>query len=124
MLSALPPPRPVSATWPVRWNSHGKALASMTPSLEELSEFEVELPARCRTPLRINLVEPIPYVYAQGSQGAQGAHSEAEAAKQTGRAVFSPLVPDVAALDEGVLIQQLIHPQPKFGRPHEERIAE
>src|SRR5947207_632723 len=96
----------------------------MTPSLEELSELEVELPARCRTPLRINLVEPIPYVYAQGSKRAQGAHPEAEAAEQTGRVELSRLVPDVAALEEGVQIQRLIHPQPKFGRPHEVRITE
>src|SRR5438874_1383441 len=96
----------------------------MTPSLEELSELEVELPARCRTPLRINLVEPIPYVYAQGSKRAQGAHPEAEAAEQTARVELSRLVPDVAALEEGVQIQRLIHPQPKFGRPHEVRITE
>src|SRR5438270_7859764 len=119
-MPALPPFRSRSATRPVRWSSHGKALAFMTPMLEELSEFEVELPARCRAPLRINLVEPMPDVYAQRSEWAQGAYPEAEAPEEAGRVELARLIPDVAALEERVQIKRLVDPETQLAGSDEE----
>src|SRR4029079_2534319 len=56
-----------------------------TPVLEELSEFEVELPTRCRSPRCINFVKPIPDVHAQRSKRGYGAYSESETSEQTSR---------------------------------------
>ena len=67
----------------------------MTPMLEELSQFEVELPARRRAPLPINLVEPIPDVYAQGSKGTQSADTEAGTPEEAGGVELAGLVPNV-----------------------------
>src|SRR5689334_12110931 len=113
-----------SAKLPVRSRSHEEAFASMTPVLEELSEFEVELPARCRAALSVNLVEPIPDVHSQRSQWAYGRHTESEAPEQTGGIKLTRLVPDVAALEERVQVQRLIQAQAELRRPYEERVSE
>src|SRR5438105_6489836 len=96
----------------------------MTPMLEELSEFEVELPARCRAPLRINLVEPIPDVYAQKSDLDQGAYPEAKAPEEAGRVELARLIPDVAALEERVQIKRLVDPETQLAGSDEEGVAE
>ena len=96
----------------------------MTPSLEELSELEVELPARCRTPLRINLVEPIPYVYAQGSKGAYCAYSESGAPEQPRRIELAGLGPVVTAFEEGIHVQRLVDAEAKLAGTDKERVAE
>src|SRR5207237_10767836 len=96
----------------------------MTPMLEELSEFEVELPARRRAPLSINLVEPIPDVHAQGSEWAQGAYPEAKAPEEAGRVELARLIPDVAALEESVQIKRLVDPETQRTGSDEESVAE
>src|SRR5690348_7235269 len=96
----------------------------MTPVLKELSELEVELPAGCRPPLSVNLVEPIPDVHSQRSQRADGAYPKAEAAEQPRRVELPRLVPDVTTFEEGVHVKRLIDPQTEFRRTHEEGIAE
>ena len=92
--------------------------------LEELSEFEMELPARCRPPLCINLVEPIPDIHSQRSEWTQGRNSEAETAEKTGRIELPRFIPDVAALKKAVHVQRLIDPQPDLAGANEECIAE
>src|SRR5665811_1195208 len=85
--------RQESAMWPVRLSSHGEALACMTPVLKELSEFEVELPARRRSPLSVNLVEPIPDINTQRSERTQRGGSEAKAPEQSRRIELARFVP-------------------------------
>ncbi len=92
----------------------------MTPVLEELSEFEVELPAGRRSPLSVNLVEPIPDVHTQRSKGTQSGGSEAEAPEQTRRVELARLVPDVAAFEERIYVKRLIDPQSQLPGPDEE----
>src|SRR5436305_14357263 len=113
-----------SAKWLVRSRSHEEAFAFMTPVLEELSEFEVELPARCRAALGVNLVEPIPYVHSQRSERAYRRDTESSAPEQTSGIELTRLVPDIAALEARVQVQRLIQPQAEFRGSYEERIAE
>src|SRR2546423_6913937 len=123
-MPALPPFRSRSATRPVRRSSHGEALAFMTPMLEELSEFEVELPAGSRAPLGINLVEPIPDVYAQRSKRTQRAHAESGAPEEARWVELARLRPDVTALEESVDIEGLVDPEAKLSGADEESVAE
>src|SRR5689334_428928 len=118
----LLPPR--SAKWLVRPGSHEEALAFMTPVLEELSELEVELPAGCRPPLSVNLVEPIPDVHSQRSERTDCAYPEAEAAEQPRRVELAGFVPDIAALEERVDVQRLVDAQAEFRGADEERVTE
>jgi hypothetical protein len=96
----------------------------MTPVLEELSELEVELPAGRRSPLSVNLVEPIPDVHTQRSKGTQSSGSEAEAPEQTRRVKLARRVPNVAAFEEGVYVKRLIDPEPQLARTDEEGVSE
>src|SRR3954466_7128594 len=110
----------VSATDPARIS----ARIYITPVLEELSEFEVELPAGCRAPLCINFVEPIPDVYAQRSQWADGADAKAKAPEEAGWIELARLIPVVSAFEEAVQIERLIHSQSELAGANEERVAE
>src|SRR6476619_7017524 len=96
----------------------------MTPVLEELSKFEVELPARSRAALGVNLVEPIPDVHTQRSERADGRHAESEAPEQTGGVELPRLVPDVTALEERIDVDRLVEPQAELRGTDEERISE
>src|SRR3954465_9005656 len=96
----------------------------LTPVLEELSQLEVELPARCGPPLSINLVQPIPNIHTQRAERTDGRNSEAEAAEEAGRVELTRLVPYVAAFEESVQVERLIDPQPELTRSDEERVAE
>src|ERR1700687_4088546 len=96
----------------------------ITPVLEELSEFEVELPAWCRPPLRVNLVEPIPDVHTQRSEWAQCGNPEACAPEQPGRIELARLVPNIAAFEESVQVERLIDPETELPGSDEERVPE
>src|SRR3954463_13264479 len=95
-----------------------------TPMLEELSQLEMELQARRRPPLTINLVEPIPDIHTQRSEGAQRRNSKAEAAEKPRRIELTRLVPNVAALEEAVQVEGLIDPKTKLPGADEESVAE
>src|SRR6202049_507263 len=103
---------------------HGKTLAFMTPVVEELSEFEVDLPAGRRYPLSVNLVEPIPNVHAQRSERAERGGSKAKAPEETRRVKLARLVPNGAAFEETVHVERLIDPEPQLPGPDEERVSE
>src|SRR6478672_9010669 len=96
----------------------------MTPVLEELSEFEVELPARCRSPLPINFVEPIPDVHAQGSKWAYCADPESKASEESGWIELTWLQPVVSTLEERIEIERLIDSESQLARSHKERVSE
>src|SRR5688572_6765445 len=96
----------------------------ITPVLEELPEFEVELPARCRAPRKVNLVEPIPDVHTQRSEWAQSSHSEAEAPEQPSGVELSRLVPDIAAFEESVHVERLADSETDLASSDEKRITE
>src|SRR5206468_4221906 len=84
----------------------------------------MQLPARCRTPLRINLVETIPEVNTQRSEWAQGTYSKSSAPEQPRRVELTRLVPHVATLEEGVEVERLIDAQSYLSGADEERVAE
>src|SRR5688500_14483760 len=96
----------------------------MTPVLEELSEFEVELPARCRPPRKIYLVEPIPDIHAQRSERAQCSYPEPKASEQPRGIELAGLVPNIAAFEESVQVERLADSQPELARSDEIRVAE
>src|SRR3954464_13356654 len=95
-----------------------------TPMLEELSQLEMELPARRWPPLIINLVEPIPDIHTQRSEWAQRRNSKAEAAEKPRRIELTGLVPNVAALEEAIQAERLIDPEAELPGADEEGVAE
>ena len=66
----------------------------------------MELPARCRPPRSINLVEPIPEVHTQRSQRGQRSDSKARTPEQPRRVELARLVPNVAAVEESVQVER------------------
>src|SRR5512141_60042 len=95
-----------------------------TPVLEELSKFEMELPAWCRTSVDVELIETIPHIYAYRSERADDSCAKPEGAKEPRRIELTWAVPHVAALKECIQVERLAHAKAELARSGKERVSE
>src|SRR5688572_22035931 len=101
-----------------------KSTRIITPGLEELSEFEVELPTGCGTPTRIHFVESIPDIHSQRSERAEGTRPKSRTSEQARWIKLAWLVPNIAAFEESVQVERLIDPEAQLRRSDEESVSE
>src|SRR5688572_16639381 len=98
--------------------------------LEQLSEFEVDLPARVGYPdagirrVRLRAIQAVAEIDAERAERGDGREADARAPEEPRRVEVARTVPEVARVVERVHVQVLVHPHAQLGRRREEGAAE
>ena len=91
--------------------------------LEELTKFEMELPARCGPSVYVDFIQTVPQVDPDRSERADNCRPESERAEKSRGIELTWAVPHVAALEKCIQIERLANPQSEFSGARKEGIS-
>src|SRR4051812_32483009 len=107
----------------VRAMPHEPIHALKTPMLEELSNLEMQLPARCWSAIYVELIQTVTQVDADWAKGTYQSCTEPERTEQPRGIELTRAVPHIAALKERIDVKCLIHAKTELAGSGEECIS-